>query len=291
MIRPSRLAWVLALCLAPAVQAEVFPPDGAHLLSSQPIVPLTWKLSGNSFSLSVSGSGRTVFEDTVSGSRHDLPVREGTLYRWNVVPFAASSAGGEFFSFQYHGAALRFFGKPATGYLKSPNRGWNSDGRHGMSGTAAPDLTVYLSPGPHGVQLRVENRQYLILDLSEPILIQSVGGDGAPGEAGQRGAAGAANALHQGAENGMPGGDGGAGGDGGRGGNIRVHSSGLPVQRWLRFDVRGGQAGRGGPGGPGGLAGFVRTGRQSVFQGYPGPPGRQGSDGRAGADGVVQILP
>lgn len=291
MTPPSKLAWTLALCLAPAVRAEVFPPDGAHLLSSQAVIPLNWKLAGNSFSLSVSGSGRTVYEDTVSGSRHDLPVREGTLYRWNVVPFSAASAGGQFFSFQYHGSALRFFGKPANDFFKTPNRGMNPDGRHGMSGTAAPDLTVHLSLGPHGVQLRVENRDYLILDSSEPVLIQSVGGDGAPGEAGQRGAAGAMNALYSGAENGMPGGDGGAGGDGGRGGNIRVHTSGLPAERWLRFDVRGGQPGRGGPGGPGGYAGSFQMGRRSLIQGYSGAPGRAGLNGRPGADGVVQILP
>lgn len=287
----TRIAKVLsAVCLASSLaSAEVYPPDGAHLLGSEALVPLHWKLPGANFSLSVTGAGRPIAEETLGQSFHFLPVRDGTLYRWSVVPLGASTLSGGFQSFQYHGGALRFLGNPGRGLVGRESY-QAIDGRPGQPGGNAPDLTISLQDTPMGVQLRVENRDYLIIESSQPILIQALGGQGATGEAGKAGAAGASFSLAWGAENGGPGGDGGSGGQGGRGGNVVVRAGGVDVSRWLKFDLRGGPGGLGGPGGPGGLAGTLRLRQGGLVEGRPGPAGRSGPPGPPGPDGTVQIL-
>lgn len=286
---------VLLLAGSLVEKTGTYPPESAHLLGTEAVVPLHWDLPGKDFYLTVTASGRTVFQGAVTGNRYDLPVRSGSLVRWNVVPVGQGGQEGVFHSFQYSNQSVfHFQGKTPVPRANPPQA---LDGMPGPHGVEGPSIVVQLQQTSDGVSLQVENQKYLLLPSTRPILIESVGSDGGSGNAGQQGMAG--SGLNTGSTqsmmylNGGPGGNGGDGGHGGRGGLITVYSNGLPVEPFVQFDVRGGGPGLPGPGGPGGAAGFAQTRGNSygTLVGQVGPPGQAGRPGQPGPPGQVIIRP
>jgi hypothetical protein len=266
-----------------------YPPEGAHLLGTEPVVPLHWDLPGKDFYLTVTAAGRTVFQGAVSGNSYDLPVRSGSLVRWNVVPVGQAGLASDFHSFQYSNQAIfRFQGKAGAPPRVPPR---SLDGVPGAPGMDGPAISVQLQQTREGVSLQIESQKYLLLPSTRPIRVECVGGDGGEGGPGQQGMAGMSGFVQSSAYlDGGPGGTGGDGGNGGRGGLITVFSNGLPVEPLLQFDVSGGRPGPPGPGGPGGVGGFYQ-GRRTTLAGRPGPDGQAGRPGQNGPPGQVIVRP
>lgn len=294
------MLWAL-LCVLLAgevtVGTGVYPPEQARLLGTESVVPLRWDLPGNDFFLTVTASGRTVFQGAITGHSFDLPVRSGTLVRWSVVPFGQTSTESSFHSFQYSSQTVfRFQGKAGGKPARDPRA---LDGPPGAVGGDGPAVEIQLTPTPDGVVLQVNGQNFLLLPSTRPITVISQGGPGGPGGDGQTGFPGQSfygGGAYTASLDGGPGGNGGNGGPGGRGGLITVVANGLPVSQFLQFDVRGGPGGPGGQGGRGGAPGFYRAqvhtaGYGPTLVGRPGPQGQPGQPGQEGPPGEVQVRP
>lgn len=273
----TRKAALLALSLTPLAWSQTYPPDGAHMLGRVSEILLQWDLPGKEFQLTVQGSGRPLIDTRVQGRGFPLTVRPGVLYRWMVSPLSnAPDTGWNSFQFS-SGDEFRYAGKPAP-----PDRR-RSDSIHGLMGLPGGDgpvIDVDLQPSPAGVVLSVQNRKFLLVEGAPPVVIEARGGQGGPGGAGEPGLGG--TSLNPYDADGRPGGDGGQGGPGGRGGTVRITSHGLPVEKFLQVDVRGGP---GGPGGSGGRGGLGAVGYFNNGQPFSGRNGRNGTPGRPGPDG------
>lgn len=293
-----RLSSLLFLFLLPGtVFADVYPPDGAHLLGGSGQVVLHWDLPGDSYNLVVTGAGRELFNAPVRGREFPLDVRAGTLYQWTVTPMGRPSAVPLTQTFQYRDNPLFTFsgtpGRQGTNWVhgdKTPS----VDGGRGGDGQF---VQVELAATPAGPLLTVERQKFLLTPDCPPVVIQARGGDGGAGGRGASGAAGSSPNVspaynsgggysrpyyYPGAADGGPGMPGGSGGSGGNGGRIQVRAKGLAPEKYLQFDVRGGVGGPGGQGGPGGLVAPMAIG-----VGRPGPDGQPGQDGPNGRDGTV----
>jgi len=292
---------LVLLCLLLAgevtVGTGIYPPENARLLGTEAVVPLRWDLPGNDFFLTVTSSGRTVFQGAITGHTFELPVRSGALVRWSVVPFGQTSSESSFHSFQYSAQAVfRYQGKAGAKTARDPRA---LDGAPGAPGGDGPAVDVQLESTPDGVVLQVVGQRFLLLPSTRPIAIVSQGGPGGPGAEGQTGPPG--QSFYGGGGyavnlDGGPGGNGGQGGPGGRGGLITVVANGLPVTRFLQFDVRGGPGGPPGQGGRGGAPGFYRPPNHSsaygpTVVGRAGPPGQSGQPGPEGPPGEVIVRP
>jgi len=243
-------------------------------------ITLQWDLPGKEYQVVVQGAGRPLLDTIVQERALTLPVRPGVLYRWMVSPLAGGTGSWQTFQFST-GQDFRFNGRSA------PVDRRRSDSIHGLIGLPggdAPTLDLELQPTPAGVLLMLQNRKFLLVDSTPPITIEARGGEGGAGGNGQDGLAG--SGINPFDVDGRPGGDGGQGGSGCRGGTVRVTAHGLPVQKYLRFDVRGGAGGPGGSagrGGPGNLGTFNNGRTVYGRDGRNGNPGRPGPEGPAGS--------
>jgi hypothetical protein len=293
---------LVLLCGAPVLAQDVFPPEGARLLADGPGgVLLQWPGSArDSYFVQIYAGAVAAVEQEVTGNKVSVPLRAGIGYQWKVNRVVA---GGyqevvPARSFQVmadtqvviQGAG----GRP--GGQGTRRSGYNGlDGTHGVGGY---HLTAVLEPVGEYVSLSITgapaNRQYFFAPGTSPIILASLGGQGGAGGPGYNGAAAVYNYTTGYVQLAEPGGTGGNGGDGGPGGNITVISNGLPVDRYLSFDTRGGAGGAGGPGGRGGhgivLPPDYRGSQYSYGYTIPrGPDGAPGEPGRPGVEGRVQI--
>ena len=274
---------ILTLMLCSMCGAETYPPDGAHMLGQVSEITLQWDLPGKEFQVVVQGAGRPLLDTVVRERGLTMPVRPGVLYRWMVSPLTSGTGSWQTFQFS-SGADFRFNGRPAPLDRRQTN---SIHGLAGLPGGDAPTLELDLQPTPAGVLLSLQNRKFLLIDSTPPISIEARGGQGGEGGHGQAGLAG--SAINPYDADGRPGGDGGQGGPGGRGGTIVVTSHGVPVEKYLRFDVSGGPGGPGGRGGRGGLGNLGYFNNGQAFRGRDGRDGNPGRPGNEGPSGSVQI--
>ena len=274
----QKVLWTLLLS---TVAWADFPPEGARLLSTinQPVV-LRWDTPGKNFLLTVSISGRTVYQGPVAGNTFELPVRSGQLVRWSVQAEADNNPNPPFRSFQYTQQNIfSFNGKDGQNPGLKNNKNPSLDG---VDGGPGGNIEVRLDKTLDGPLLTLQSQKYLLLP-GPPLTIEVRGGRGADGQPGRRGISGGNN---YGYLDGGPGQPGGRGGNGGQGGTVNIFAPGFPLEQYFNCEIQGGQAGRGGPGGEGGLAGWSQQ-NGAHFVGRPGPPGQAGPDGSPGPQGRV----
>jgi hypothetical protein len=303
---------VLFLLLGQIVMAQVSPPDGARLHTSNDRVTLRWQGSpSETHFLQVYASGRQMFSDNVKGNSITIPLPPGPRYQWKV----SKSSGGGYtelgsYTFQLSGNLSFHFDGQDGASGQSARDGWDqsagigsesqlsgSNGSTGQPGQPGSDITVTLKKDGDYISVAVLGRSnpenFLLDPASAPILISTTGGHGG---AGGRGGDGAAGYLATAVGNRVPfvyppgaGGDGGVGGSGGNGGNVTVLATDVSAERYVQVRNEGGLGGEGG--GPGRGGPTLTTAAVPVnFVGAdlrPGPPGRPGAPGRDGVPGQV----